>query len=136
MYIRNVFFLMQQPTEIKEVSTMRKSLTIEVAVLMLLIVCLLPNIGCEAARGGADIYLEGITTGAVSMEGKAVSGLPSQNFDVVLKVSATKVTISTVGEETVIKLSPSDASIVIGPDGISVDGVEPDKIEMKWQTSE
>ena len=136
MHIHNVFSLLQQSAEIKEISTMRKNLTIKVALFILLIACLSTGIGCDAARGGADIYLEGITTGAVSMEGKTVSGLPSQNVDVVLKVSATRVTISTVGEETVIKLSPSDASIVIGPDGISVDGVEPDKIEMKWQTSE
>jgi len=115
---------------------MRRTIATRIALLMLLIAGLTANLGCDAARGGAEVCLEGVSTGALSMEGKTISGLPSEKLNAVLKVSATRVSISTTDEETIIKLSPSGASIVIGPDGISIAGVEPDQIEMKWQATE
>ena len=115
---------------------MKTTIAVKIALLLLLVVGLSAALGCDATGCGADIYLKGVSTGAMSMDGKEISGLPSQETNVVFKISASKVIISTSGEETVIELSPSEASIVIGPDGISVTGVEPDQIEVKWQTTE
>ena len=115
---------------------MRRTLAIMIAMSMLLSAGLIANLGCGATNNGAEIYLEGLSTGPISMDGKAISGLPSQETNVVLKVSATRVSISTTGDETTIRLDPSESSIVIGPDGVSISGVEPDQIEMKWQPAE
>ena len=115
---------------------MKRALATKIALLMLLTAGLTATLGCDATTHGADIYLEGVSTGTMSMGGKTISGLPSQKTNVVLKLSASKVNIRTSDEETIIELSPSGASIVIGPDGISVDGVEPDQIEIEWQTTE
>ena len=118
--------------------------------LLLLVVCLVISTGCDTtggssagkwlegigSDGGAEIWLEGVSTGTLSMKDKPIAGLPSGKVNLVLKVSAKKVNISTTGGVTTIKLSPSDGTIVIGPDGVSVTGVEPDQIEMKWQASE
>ncbi len=113
---------------------MQTTLAIKVAVLMLLATGLVAAIGCDAARGGADIYIEGVSIGSVSLEGKPVTGLPSQKVNLLLKVGANKVTISEAGGKTTIKCSPSGATIVSGPDGIIFSGVESDKVELKWQT--
>ncbi len=115
---------------------MKTNLAARIALLLLLVAGLTANLGCDTARGGAEICLEGVSTGALSMTGKTITGLPSEKLNVVLKVSAKKVNISTSGSDTVIKLSPSGATIVVGPDGITISGVEPDQIEMKWQDTE
>ena len=112
---------------------MKTTLAAKIALLVLLIAGLTANLGCDTVRGGAEICLEGVSTGALSMKGKPIAGLPSEKVDVVLKVSANRVNISTTDGETIIDLSPSGASIVIRPDGISITGVEPDQIEMEWQ---
>lgn len=111
---------------------MKTTLAAKIALLTLLIAGLVTTIGCDAAMGGAEVCLEGV----ISMTGKPISGLPAENVDIILKVPVKKITISAVGEDTVIRLSPSDASIVIGPDGISIVGVDPDEVEMKWPTVE
>ena len=90
------------------------------------------NLSC-GSTGCADVYLEGVTIGSMSVEGKPVSGLPSQKVNVVLNVNANRITISTNGEDTIIKLSPSDAIIVSSPNGITFTGVEPEQVEIKWQ---
>lgn len=111
---------------------MKTTLAAKIALLTLLIASLVTSVGCDAAIGGAEVCIEGV----ISMTGKPISGLPSENVNIILKVPVKKITISAVGEETVITLSPSDASIVIGPDGISIVGVDPDEIEMEWPTVE
>ncbi len=93
---------------------------------------LIANLSC-GSTGCADVYLEGITIGSVSVEGKPVTGLPSQKVNLLLNVNANRITISTVGEETTIKLSPSGATIVTGPNGISFTGVKPEQVEIKWE---
>ena len=112
---------------------MKTNLAAKIALLVLLIAGLTGNLGCDSIRTGAKVYLEGIT---MSMEGKTISGLPSQMADVELKVSVDKVSIGIVGQDTVIKLSPSGATIVVGPDGIAITGLEPEQIEMHWQDTE
>ena len=83
--------------------------------------------------GGADVYLEGVSIGSVSLEGKPVTGLPTQNVNIVLKTNSSKVMVSQSGGKTIIKLQPSNAVITSGPDGISFTGVESDQVEIKWE---
>jgi len=105
--------------------------TVAVAVAVL---ALLPvSLSCSN-YGGADIYLEGVSIGSVSIEGKPVTGLPAQNVNIVLKTNANKVVVSQSGGKTTIKLQPSGAIITSGPDGISFTGVQPDQVEFKWDT--
>lgn len=85
--------------------------------------------------GGADVYLEGVSIGSVSVEGKPVTGLPTQNVNIVLKTNASKVVVSQSGGMTTIKLQPSGAVITSGPDGISFTGVEPSQIEIQWNNT-
>lgn len=100
------------------------------AVLGLITLGLFANLGCTST--GADVYLEGVTIGSVTVEGKPVSGLPSQTVNIVLKVAAKQVNISTASGQTTIKLSPSNASIVVGPNGTSFTGVKPEQVQIQW----
>ncbi|MCX6009524.1 MAG: hypothetical protein NTW48_05760 [Chloroflexi bacterium] len=96
---------------------------IKLIILALFVIPLGLSLGCGAGGGCADVYLEGITIGSVSVEGKPVSGLPSQKVDILLNVNANKMTISTASGKT----------IVTGPDGISFTGVKPEQVEIKWE---
>jgi len=115
---------------------MRTTIAVKMALLALLAIGLITATGCDAARGGADIYIEGVSIGSVSIEGKPVTGLPSQKVNLVLKVGANKVTISQAAGKTTIKCSPSGATITSSPDGITFTGVNSDKVEMQWQAAE
>ncbi|MFC2050041.1 hypothetical protein ACFLTN_02555 [Chloroflexota bacterium] len=111
---------------------MGKNLVAMLALTALVTLGLIANLSC-GSTGCADVYLEGVTIGSMSVEGKPLGGLPSQKVDVVLNVNANRVTISTNGEDTIIKLSPSGAVIVSSPSGITFTGVEPEQVEIKWQ---
>ncbi len=110
---------------------MKASLLKVFALAILITLSLITNSGCGLS-GCADVYLEGVTIGSMSVEGKPLSGLPSQTVDVVLNVNANRITISTTGQDMTIKLSPSNAIIVSSPDGINFMGVKPEQIEIKW----
>lgn len=114
---------------------MRKNLVTVIALAALVTLGLIANLSC-GSTGCADVYLEGVTIGSMSFEGKPLSGLPSQKVDVVLNVNANRITVSTSGADTIIKLSPSGATIVSGPNGITFAGVDPDQVEIKWQPAE
>jgi hypothetical protein len=101
------------------------------AILLFALGALAAGPACETA-GGTDIYLEGVSIGSVSVEGKPVTGLPTQNVNIVLKVNANKVSVSQSGGKTTIKLQPSGAVITSGPDGMSFTGVQPEQVEIKW----
>jgi len=111
---------------------MKTNLATRIALLLMLVAGLAVSLGCDSLTG-AEVYLEDVT---MSMDGKTISGLPSQKADVALKVSVKKVSISASGDDTVIRLSPSGAVITVGPDGIAITGLEPEQIEMKWQDTE
>jgi hypothetical protein len=117
--------------------TMKTTVIARIALLTLLLAGLFAALGCDDAmvRGGAEVVLEGISVGSVSMEGKPVSGLPSQTVNMVLKVSASEVRISTTSGKTTIKLNPSGATVSIGPDGTTFTGVKPDQVVIQWQTT-
>ncbi|MCX5996397.1 MAG: hypothetical protein NTV42_02020 [Chloroflexi bacterium] len=54
---------------------------------------LLAVAACDS-NSGADVYLEGVSLGSVSVEGKPVTGLPTQNVNIVLKTGASKIMVS------------------------------------------
>jgi hypothetical protein len=112
---------------------MKINMAVMLAVLGLATLGLFANLGCSST--GADVYLEGVTIGSVTVEGKPVSGLPSQTVNIVLKVDAKQINISTAGGQTTIKLSPSNASIVVGPSGTSFTGVKPEQVQIQWPTT-
>jgi hypothetical protein len=114
---------------------MKTNLVTVLALAALVTLGLIANLGCGSA-GCADVYLEGVTIGSMSIEGKPLSGLPSQKVDVVLNVNANRITVSTNGQDTTIKLSPSNAIIVSSPNGITFTGVKPEQIDIKWQGTE
>ncbi|HIE17693.1 MAG TPA: hypothetical protein EYP71_05810 [Dehalococcoidia bacterium] len=93
------------------------------------------SLGCGTA-GSVDIYLEGVSIGSISIEGKPVTGLPSQDVNLVLKVDADRITISTAGGVTTIRVSPSGATIISSPDGITFTGIEPEQVELRWRSTE
>jgi hypothetical protein len=93
---------------------------------------LLAGIGC-GSYGGADIYLENVSIGSVSMQGKPVTGLPTQNVEIVLKTGSNKVLVSQSNGTTTLKLQPSGATVLSGPDGISFSGVDSSQVDIVWQ---
>ena len=107
-----------------------KSATI-IALTSALCLSLLAGAACSS-YGGADVYLQGVSIGSVSVEGKPVTGLPTQNVNIVLKTNASKVMVSQSGGKTIIKLQPSGAVITSGTDGISFTGVASDQVEIQW----
>src|SRR4030042_626819 len=98
---------------------MKKSITSKIILLTLLIVGLTCAMGCDGSivRGGAKVVLESISLGSLSMEGKPLSGLPSQKVNVVLNVATDEVRVNTSGGKTTLKLNPSGAIVVIAPEG-------------------
>jgi hypothetical protein len=114
---------------------MKTNMAVMLAVLGLITLGLFANLSC-GTTGCADVYLEGVSIGSVTVEGKPVSGLPSQTVNIVLKVDAKQINISTAGGQTTIKVSPSGTTIVSGPNGITFTGVKPEQVEIKWQGTE
>ena len=113
---------------------MKSKLFLSLAALGLLTLGLVGSFGCTSS--GADVYLEGVSIGSLTVEGKPLTGLPSQTVNVVLKVDAKQINVSTVGGQTNIKLSPSNATVIIGPNGTSFTGVKPDQVEIQWPATE
>ncbi len=107
----------------------RKEMIGQVCVFALLIASLFSVFGCEAAGIGTTIRLEGVS---MYLDGKLVSGLPSQKADIILKVPLSEISISHTGSETMIKLKPGDASITVKPDGVVINGVDAQKIKIEW----
>ena len=113
---------------------MNKVFAGKIALLLVLIMVPATALGCESmVRGGADVILEGISVGSVQMEGKPVTGLPSQQVNLKLKVATNEVRINTSGGKTTIALKPTDAIITITPEGTTFSGVKSEQFEILWQ---
>ncbi len=99
----------------------------------LLVIGLVSIAGCRA--GGADISLQGLSLGTVTMEGKPIGGLPSDKIDLLLEVSAQKVLVNSSTEGTILTLLPSGATIEIKASGVSIKGLKPEQMKVQWATS-
>jgi hypothetical protein len=116
---------------------MKTTLAFRLGLLVLLMVVLGSSlVGCGSPRGSIEIWLEGVSMGNMSMDSKPISGLPSQKTNVVIKSSAREIHVSTESGKTVLKLLPSEAKIFIGPDGMSLEGFDPEQVEIRWETPE
>jgi len=111
-----------------------KHFNISLIALFAAVIALLP-ISLSCSSSGADIYLEGVSIGSLTSGGKPVSGLPVDDVNIVLKAKTTKVLVSQADGKTTITLQPSGAVITSSVDGISFTGVEPDQIEIKWNST-
>ncbi|MDP2952244.1 MAG: hypothetical protein Q8O76_02865 [Chloroflexota bacterium] len=110
--------------------------TIMIAPFILLVVMLsFLAASCANIAGGAVISLEGMTLGQVTMEGKAVSGLPSDKVNLLLEVGAQKVVITTNGDRTTIGFSPSGGTIEIKGKDIAIRGLRPEQVKVEWATA-
>ena len=105
-----------------------------IAFIILLIITLAFSVGC--ALGGANINLEGLTLGTVTMDGKPITGLPSQKINLVLKVSAREVTVKYDADGTTLILNPSGATLEIKSSGILISGIKSEQVEVEWAVSE
>jgi hypothetical protein len=101
---------------------------------ILLVITLAFSVGC--GRGGTNINLKGLTLGTVTMDGKPISGLPSQKINLLLKVSAREVTVNYDADGTTLILSPSGATLEIKSGGILISGIKPEQVKVEWAVSE
>jgi hypothetical protein len=111
---------------------MLKSMQVKVALLALVLVAVLGSIGCDMATGGAEITLEGVTFSGVAMEGKPITGLPSDKVNIIIKAKANKVSVRNTSQGVSMTLNPSGATIDFGANGISIKGVKPEEMQMEW----
>ena len=112
---------------------MRFSNIVRISIAASLLTILIAATGC-GSYGGADVYLENINIGNVNVDGKPVTGLPTQKVSIVLKTDATKILVSQSGGKTIITLQPSGAVVTSSSDGLSFTGVKSDQVEMKWSS--
>jgi hypothetical protein len=100
-----------------------------------LVIGLISLVGCGLA-GGADVTLEGLSLGTVTMDGKPVAGLPSDKINLSLEVSAQRVLVNTSANGTIITLVPSGATIEIESNNVSIKGVKPEQIKVEWAVTQ
>jgi hypothetical protein len=81
---------------------------------------------------GADIRLEGLNLGTVSMEGKPLAGLPSDKINLDLDVSAQTVKVHTSGNSTIITMIPSGAVVEITGNTVSFKGLKSNQVKVEW----
>jgi len=113
---------------------MSVSRTVGIISLALLTVTLALNTGCDV--GGANIRLEGLSLGTITMDGKPVEGLPAQKIDLLLEVSAEEIIVEYAADGTILTLNPSGATVEIKADGITINGITPGQAKVEWAVSE
>ena len=86
--------------------------------------------GCGVV--GSDIRLEGLNLGTVQMEGKTISGLPSDKINLDLAVNAQTIKVQAGQEETVITILPSGGSIHIKGNSVILKGLKPEQVKVEW----
>lgn len=114
---------------------MNKRIAVNIAILVVFTALLGGNLGCDSVRGGAEVWLEDVSVGSFTMDGKPIMGLPTQKINAVLKVPSNRVYIKSTSDGFVIRLSPSNATITTGPGGMTISGIDPDKIELKFEST-
>jgi len=100
---------------------------------LLLVIILAFNVGC--GMGGTNINLEGLTLGTVTMDGKPITGLPSEKINLLLEVSAREVTVKYGADGTILTLGSSGATIEIKSSGILISGIKPEQVKVEWAVS-
>ncbi len=85
---------------------------------------------------GANLKLEGLTLGNVTMEGKSVEGIPSQNINLVLDVDARTLVLTSTEDGIILIAEPSEATVTITKDGVNIEGLDSDQIKVEWQSEE
>jgi hypothetical protein len=126
------FYAFGYSSAVKEEEGMKRTLGTIASILLVITLAL--NVGCAA--GGTDISLEGVTLGAVTVDGKPVTGLPSEKINLLLEVSARKVTVKYTSDGTVLTMNPSGATIEIKASGILIKGVKAEQVKIEWAVSE
>jgi hypothetical protein len=115
---------------------MKKTIAVNIAVLVFVMTLLGATLGCgDIVRGGAEVWLENVSVGNFTMDGKPIQGLPTSNISAVLKVSSNKISIKATPDGFIMTLSPSNAIITSGANGLSITGLDPDQIELKFQST-
>jgi len=109
--------------------SMKRTSTI-VLLVMLLAITLIFISGCGVV--GADIRLEGLSVGMVAMEGKPLTGLPSDKINLDLAVAAQTIKVRTSANVTILTLVPSGATIEINGDSVSFKGLKPEQVKVEW----
>jgi hypothetical protein len=113
----------------------KKTIAINIAILVFILGLLGAGMGCDSVRGGAEVWLENVSVGNFTMDGKPIQGLPTSNISAVLKVSSNKISIKATSDGFVMTLSPSKAVITSGANGLSITGLDPEDIELKFQST-
>ena len=111
---------------------MKHYIVLIATVLMLLAFTLTFTSGCGMV--GANVRLEGLSLGTVSMEGKPLNGLPSDEINLELDVSAQTVKVQANADSTVITIVPSGGTITIKGDSVSFNGLKPEQVKVEWAT--
>lgn len=99
---------------------------------ILLAVMLIFSGGCGAV--GAEIRFEGLSLGAVAMDGKPLSGLPSDKINLELDVAAQTIKVHTTADGTVLTLLPSGGTVEIKGNTITLKGFKPEQVKVEWAT--
>ena len=96
------------------------------------------SIGCSdnEKETGADIKIEEVSLGGMGIEGKTITGLPSDEVSLLLDVSAEEIKVRYDEEGVTLTANPSGATIEIRDGGISIKGVKPEQLKVEWGTNE
>ena len=98
--------------------------------LLILLVIPLGLTGCGVV--GADIRLENLNLGALDMDGKPLSGLPSDKINISLDVAAQTIKVHTTANGTVLTVMPSGATVTVSGDTVSFKGLKPEQVKIEW----
>ena len=108
---------------------MKRTLII-VFLVVLLAIALISISGCGVV--GADVRLEGLNLGSIAMEGKPITGLPSDKINLDLNVAAQTVKVRTTANGTILTLVPSGATIEINGDAVTFKGLKAEQVKVEW----
>ena len=111
------------------VENMKRNIVV-ILVVILLAMMLISISSCGVV--GANIRLESLNLGTVAMDGKPLTGLPSDKINLNLTVAAQTIKVSTTANETILTLVPSGGTIRISGDTVSFKGLKPDQVKVEW----